>query len=142
MQVVVVLGIAVGGQHDREIAARLARELTQELTLGARLVPIAVDADGGAIREAKPGDIDRLAEGLLAPSAGGPRILPAAGIAAEMIDPGGAAAELVERQRLHDLALELVEAVRQRAAHRRRVIERGMDPADLHRGIDLAVRVR
>src|SRR3954453_21890912 len=98
MQVGIVLGIAVRGQHDREIAARLARELTQKLTLGARLVPVTVDADGGAVGQTKPGDVDRLTNGVLAPAAGGPRILPAAGIAAEVIDPGGAAAELIERQ--------------------------------------------
>ena len=33
MDVVVMLGVAVGGQHDREIAARPARQMAQELAL-------------------------------------------------------------------------------------------------------------
>ncbi len=59
-----------------------------------------------------------------------------------MIDAGGAPAEFLDRQGLDDFAFELVEAVGRGAAHRRRAIERRMDPADPDRGIDMAMRVR
>ena len=58
-----------------------------------------------------------------------------------MIDACRAAAELVKRQRLHDLTLEFVETVGELAAHRRGLIERGMNAADLNGGIDRAMRV-
>ena len=58
-----------------------------------------------------------------------------------MIDACRAAAELVKRQRLHDLTLEFVETVGERAAHRRGLIERGMNAADLDGRIDRAMRV-
>src|SRR5947208_11080211 len=122
MHMVVVLGIAVGCQHDRKIAAGPLREMAQELALGAGLVPITRKADRGAVGQPETGDVDRLPLRMLAPAPGGSRILAPAGIAAEMIDARRAAAELVERQRLHDLTLEFVEAVGKGAAHRRGLI--------------------
>src|SRR5258708_39979037 len=117
MQVVVVLGIALGGQHDRKIPACSLSEVTQEATLRAAFVPVALDADRGAVRQAEAGDVDRLTTSMLAPSPRGSRILPPAGIGAEVIDPGGPAAEPVERPRLHDLSPKFGEAGRPAAAH-------------------------
>src|SRR5258708_6748344 len=142
MQVVVGLGIAPGGQHDRKIPACSLSEVTQEATLRAALVPVALDADRGAVRQAEAGDVDRLTTSMLAPSPRGSRILPPAGIAAEVIDPGRAAAELVERQGLHDLALKFVEAVGPRAAPRRGMVERRVGTASLYGGVLLARVVR
>src|SRR5260370_16141916 len=103
--------------------------MAQELALRPGFMPVSFDADGGAVRQPKTGDVDCLPPRVLAPSPAQARILPPAGIAAEMVDAGGAPAELLDRQRLHDLAFELVEAVRHSAAHRRPAIERRLDPA-------------
>src|SRR5207245_7761669 len=140
MHVVVVLGIAVGRQHNRKIPAGPLREMAQELPFRARLVPVARKADRGSVGQPEAGNVNCLTLRVLAPAPGGSRILPPAGIAAEMIDACRAAAELVERQRLHDLTLELVETVGERAAHCRGLIERGMNAADLNGGIDSAMR--
>jgi hypothetical protein len=142
MHMVVMLGVAVGRQHDGEIAACPARQMPQKLALRPGFMPIAFDADGGAVRQAKAGDVDRLPPRVLAPSTAQPRILPSAGIAAEMVDASGAPAEFLDRQGLDHLAFELVEPVGQGAAHRRRAIESRMDPVDPNRGIDMAMRVR
>src|SRR6266436_7857563 len=66
MDVVVMLGVAVGGQHDREITAGPARQMTQEQTLGPALAPIVLDADRRAVGQAKAGNVDRPAQGMLA----------------------------------------------------------------------------
>src|SRR5205814_8666523 len=116
--------------------------MAQELPLRARHVPVARKADRGAVGQPETGNVNRLALRMLAPAPGGSRILPPAGIAAEMIDACRAAAELVERQRLHDLTLEFVETIGERAAHCRGLIERGMNAADLNGGIDRAMRGR
>src|SRR5260370_11222177 len=116
--------------------------MAQELALRPGFMPVSFDADGGAVRQPEAGDVDRLPPRVLAPSPAQARILPPAGIAAEMIDAGGAPAEFLDRQGLDDFAFELVEAVGRGAAHRRRAIERRMDPADPDRGIDMAMRVR
>ena len=108
---VVVLGIAVGRQHNRKIPAGPLREMAQELPFGAGFVPVARKADHGAVGQPETGNVNRLALRMLAPAPGGSRILSPAGIAAEMIDACRAAAELVKRQRLHDLTLEFVETV-------------------------------
>src|SRR5258708_39805618 len=110
MQVVVVLGIALGGQHDRKIPACSLSEVTQEATLRAAFVPVALDADRGAVRQAEAGDVDRLTTSMLAPSAGGSRILPPAGIAGEVVDSGPPAAALVGGQGLHGPARAFVAA--------------------------------
>ena len=49
MDVVVMLAIAVGGQHDREITAGPARQTTQKQPLRPALAPIVFDADRGAV---------------------------------------------------------------------------------------------
>src|SRR5437763_12151941 len=115
--------------------------MAQELPLRARLVPVARKADCGAVGQPEAGNVNRLALRMLAPAPGGSRILPPAGIAAEMIDACRTAAELVKRQRLHNLTLEFVETVGERAAHCRGLIERGMNAADLDGRIDRAMRV-
>src|SRR6202795_2885938 len=66
MDVVAMLGVAVGGQHDREITAGPARKTMQEQALRSALAPIVLDADSGAVGQAKPGDVDRPAQGVLA----------------------------------------------------------------------------
>src|SRR6266436_1616837 len=85
MDVVVVLGVAVGGQHDREITAGPARKMPQKQALRPALAPIVFDADGAAVGQAKTRDVDRPARGVLAEVAAA--VDRAAGKAAEVVDP-------------------------------------------------------
>src|SRR5206468_13022659 len=62
--------------------------------------------------------------------------------AAEMVDAGDPPPEFILGQGLHHLSFERVQAVRHRAAHCRGPAKYCLDSADLHRGIDLAARVR
>src|SRR5437016_8001151 len=140
MDVVVMLGVAVGGQHDREVTAGPARKMTQEQALGPALAPIVLDADGRAVGQPKAGDVDRPAQGVLAEVTAA--VDRAAGKAAEVVDPYDPMSELGSGEGLHHLALEFVEPACQRAAHDGRLVQSGLHAADPHGGIDLAARTR
>src|ERR1700693_2395610 len=111
----------------------------QEDPFCAGIRPVALDGDPRPVRQAEPGDVDRLAHRVLA-EATGPTGAGAAGEAAEVIDARDPAAEFVVRQGLHHLALEFIEAVGHRATHRRRPAQCGLDPTDPYRSIDMASR--
>src|SRR5258707_257421 len=66
VEVVVVVGVAVRGQHDGEILAGAARDVMQEGAVGSRPRPIVFDADRFAIGETKAGDVDRAPERVFA----------------------------------------------------------------------------
>src|SRR5216683_8221276 len=51
-------------------------------------------------------------------------------------------AKLFNGERLDHLALEIIEPARQPTAHDGRMVKHRLDPADPHRGIDLAARIR
>src|SRR5216683_7599533 len=85
MDVVVMLCVTVRGQHDREVTAGPARKMTQEQPLGPALAPVVFDADRRAVGQAKPGNVDRPAQGVLAEVAAA--IDRTAGKAAEVVDP-------------------------------------------------------
>src|SRR5258708_2888575 len=106
MDVVVMLGVAVGGQHDREIAAGLAGKTMQKEALRPALAPIMLDADRGAVGQAKAGDVDRPAQGVLAEVAAA--VDRTAGKAAEVVDPDAPPAEFGCSEGLHHRALEIV----------------------------------
>src|SRR5260370_33663594 len=110
MDVVVMLGVAVGGQNDREITAGAARKMAQEQALRPALAPILLDADRGAVGQAKAGDVDRPAQRVLAEVAAA--VDRAAGKAAEGVDPDNPPAELGRGEGLHHLALEIGEPAR------------------------------
>src|SRR5438128_8286267 len=112
----------------------------QKETLRPDLAPIVLDADRGAVRQAKTGDVERPAQGVLAEVAAA--VDRAAGKAAEVVDPDDSPAELGRGEGLHHLALEIVEPARQSAAHDGWAIKCRLDPADPHRGIDLATGSR
>src|SRR6266851_6378359 len=85
-------------------------------------------------------DIDRQAQRVLAEAAAAVR--PAAGKAPEMVDADNPPAKLFYGERLDYLALEIIEPARQPTAHDGRMVKHRLDPADPHRGIDLAARIR
>src|SRR5579864_2415806 len=141
MYVVEMSAVAARRQHHREITAGAPRQMMQEVALGARRPPIALDADFGPVGQAEARDIDRQAERMLAETA---RMVAgaAAGIGAEMVDAVDIPPEIVDRDTLQHAALEIVDPGRQRATHDRRLIERDIDPADAHRGVDMAASIR
>src|SRR6266700_4099580 len=66
MDMVVMVGIAVGGQYDREITAGPARQAAQKEALRPELAPIVFDVDCRAVGQPEAGDVDRSAQGVLA----------------------------------------------------------------------------
>jgi len=140
MEMVEVVGVAVGGQHHREIIAGGARYMVQEAAAWPWFSPIALNVDTCPIRQTKPGYVDRQPIGVFAELVV-PAGIGAARIGPEMIDADDVMAKVLHRQFLQGAALERDKLVGKEAAHRRRAVERHDDLADPHRCRHLAARV-
>jgi hypothetical protein len=91
-------------------------------------------ADVRPIRQAEAGNVDRLSGRVLAQMRAPAGPLSAAGESAHMVDPDDAPAEIGLRERLDNLAVELVEFGGEPTAHRHRLVEANLQTADPHPG--------
>lgn len=86
VEVVVVGGVVVRGQHQGEAAARAVADHAQEIAIGRAAVgPITFYADAAAIRQFESRDIDRAGGGMAAAVVGARYV--AAVVAAHGVDP-------------------------------------------------------
>ena len=122
MQMVVVIGVVAGRQHDVEAFAGMLGERMQELTLGARAGPVAPDIDDRAVGQVEADQIECAAMRVLAqPLAVAANV--AAGIGAGVIGARDALMQIAPGQRLDPLILEIGEGDRELAAQRGRPVE-------------------
>ncbi len=131
MQVVVVVAVVIGGQHDVEALAGALGERVEEQGLRAGPAPVALDVDDRMVGQVEAEHVDGAAVRVLG------EILAAADLAARigagMIDPRHRLLEVALGQRLDPLIFEVREGDRELAAERGRPIEidalgRDLDP--------------
>src|SRR5581483_6250340 len=123
VEMVLVLAVVVGPQHDAEIAAGAGVRGAQEARFGPLAAPLAAHADVPAVGQGEAADVDGVGGGVLAapalPELGADDI--AAGVGAEALHRHDTLAEVLlgdllqivlqpERQRRRGLAGDLVEA--------------------------------
>src|SRR6187402_1104747 len=89
MEVIAMVGVGVGAEHDVEAAAGGAVEIVQEgARLGVRAVPIVPDRDAAAVGKLKSGDVDRVGAAMFGQLVAFDIVDRAAGERAEALDLG------------------------------------------------------
>lgn len=66
MEVVVVIGIVIGGEHGLKHATGAVAHLAQELPLDRASVPAIGDTDDAPVHQREAGNVDGVADGVLA----------------------------------------------------------------------------
>ena len=117
MQVIDMSAVIVGRQDDAENPAGTARDFVQEMSGRSFVVPMLKDADAWPVLDIECGDVDGLAEGVLAETPGHARAN-AAAIGAPMPNGADRPAEMALGGRLQHGLLEIRQRDGKRAGHR------------------------
>src|SRR6478672_9103023 len=117
MDVVVVEAVAARAEHRVKLFAGSGENLLQERSFPSRATPPGVDHDDVlAVRQAKAGDVQRIAEGMLRDLPEIVAVAAAAAIGGDLLDLDHAAAEVASGRRLHRSLNPAVQRRREGAA--------------------------
>eukprot|EP00659_Diplonema_papillatum_P021011 gene21011-32377_t len=141
MKVITVGGVVIRAQHHIEILAGAVAHLPQEARTLAVTRPILEHTDGAPVRQAKPGDIQRIGRRMLAESPVGAVVDIATGKAAQVIDPRHCLAKHRLGRWLQAMALEQGERHGQRATGEKAAAQADISALDPQRVTQRASRV-